>query len=209
MMTCITAATLPSPPVREACLGSFCSQIAGQSPASHNAHVWPPVSPPASTYLPHAAHDAELLRVDEALQHHANGHVDIILYHIVPQVDACMGLCHADHGLYVPHGNGDAACGLQRTAAVFSSRKARKVGSGTARSPTQKTHLTTLWQKCPKNHWWAHTPFLPKVWHISPPVCLHILLPPVFICIPQSITLVARCPCYCHVIVLHNPVKNK
>lgn len=77
------------------------------------------------THLPHAAHDTELLRVDEALQHHSDGHVDVILYHIVPQVDARMGLCHADHGLDVSHCNGDAARRLERRMASDLLRSKR------------------------------------------------------------------------------------
>lgn len=69
---------------------------------------------PWRAHLPHTAHDAELLCIHEALQHHADGHVDIVLHHVVPQVDARVGLSHADHGLNVPHCDGDAACGLQR-----------------------------------------------------------------------------------------------
>lgn len=63
-------------------------------------------------HLPHAPHDAELLRVDEALQHHPDGHVDVVLQHVVPQVHLGVGLGHADHGLDVAHGDGDAAGGL-------------------------------------------------------------------------------------------------
>lgn len=78
----------------------------------------------AHTHLPHAAHDAELLCVDEALQHHADGHVDIIFYHIVTQVDSRMGLRHADHGLDVPHRDGDAACCLEgRMRQALSARR--------------------------------------------------------------------------------------
>lgn len=85
------------------------------------------------THLPHAAHDTELLRVDEALQHHTDGHVDVILDHIVPQVDACVGLCHADHGLDVPYCDGDAACRLERIASDL--RRGQGSNSGNAKSP--------------------------------------------------------------------------
>lgn len=68
-------------------------------------------------HLSHAACDTELLGVDEALQHHADGHVDIIFYHVVPQVHACVGLRHADHGLDVPHRDGDTAGRLGRGTA--------------------------------------------------------------------------------------------
>lgn len=60
-------------------------------------------------YLAHAPHDAELLCVDEALQHHPDGHVDIVLHHVIAQVHAGVRLGHADHGFDVPHRDGDAA----------------------------------------------------------------------------------------------------
>lgn len=63
----------------------------------------------AGAHLAHAPHDTELLRVDEALQHHPDGHVDVIFHHIVPQVHAGMSLSHPDHGLNVTHCDGDAA----------------------------------------------------------------------------------------------------
>lgn len=69
-------------------------------------------NPPPLTHLPHAPHDAELLCVDEALQHDPNGHVDVILHYVVPQVHLGVSLRHADHGLDVTNCNGDAACGL-------------------------------------------------------------------------------------------------
>lgn len=67
---------------------------------------------PAVTHLPHAPHDAELLRVDEALQHHPDGHVDVVLQHVVPQVHLGVSLRHADHRLDVADSDGDAARGL-------------------------------------------------------------------------------------------------
>lgn len=67
---------------------------------------------PTHTHLSHAPHDAELLRVDEALQHHPDGHIDIVLQDVVPQVHLGVGLGHADHGLDVADRDGDAACGL-------------------------------------------------------------------------------------------------
>lgn len=63
----------------------------------------------AATNLPHAPHDAELLRVNEALQHDPDGHVDVVLQHVVPQVHLSMGLSHADHGLNMTDCDGDAA----------------------------------------------------------------------------------------------------
>lgn len=71
---------------------------------------WRP--PPPVTDLSHAPHDAELLCVYEALQHDPNGHVDVILQHIVPQVHLGMGLRHTNHGFNVTNCDGDAACGL-------------------------------------------------------------------------------------------------
>lgn len=68
-----------------------------------------------ATNLPHAPHDAELLRVDEALQHDPDGHVDIVLQHVVPQVHLGVGLGHADHGLDMTDRDGDAACCLIET----------------------------------------------------------------------------------------------
>lgn len=64
------------------------------------------------THLPHTPHYAELLCVDEALQHDPDGHVDIILQYVVPQVHFGMSLSHADHGLYVTNSDGNAARGL-------------------------------------------------------------------------------------------------
>lgn len=69
---------------------------------------------PPGTHLAHAPHDAELLRVDEALQHHPDGHVDVVLHHVIPQVHAGVSLGHPDHGLDVPHRDGDAAGRLRR-----------------------------------------------------------------------------------------------
>lgn len=69
---------------------------------------------PPGAHLAHAPHDAELLRVDEALQHHPDGHVDVVLHHVIPQVHAGVSLGHPDHGLDVPHRDGDAAGRLRR-----------------------------------------------------------------------------------------------
>ena len=65
-------------------------------------------------YPAHAPHDAVLLRVDEALQHDADGHVDVVLLYVVPQVHLGVGLGHADHGLDVPHRDWDAAGRLRQ-----------------------------------------------------------------------------------------------
>lgn len=67
----------------------------------------------AHTHLPHAPHDAELLCVDEALQHHPDGHVDVVLQNVVPQVHLGVCLGHADHRLDVADSDRDAASSLQ------------------------------------------------------------------------------------------------
>lgn len=74
----------------------------------------------AGTYLAHASHDTELLCVNETLQHHPDGHVDIILHHIISQVHTGMSLSHPDHGLNVPHCDGDAASCLRRKEKLLS-----------------------------------------------------------------------------------------
>lgn len=78
-----------------------------------------------STNLPHAPHHAELLCVDEALQHDPDGHVDVVLQYIVPQVHFGVSLRHADHGLNVTNRDGDAACGLwhQTRVGYFHSHR--------------------------------------------------------------------------------------
>lgn len=68
---------------------------------------------PPFTHLPHTPHDAELLCVDEALQHDPDGHVDVILQHVVPQMHLGVSLRHADHGLDMTDCDGNAACGLR------------------------------------------------------------------------------------------------
>lgn len=65
------------------------------------------------THLPHTPHDTELLCVDEALQHDPDGHVDVILQHIVPQMHLGMSLRHADHGLNMADCDRNAARGLR------------------------------------------------------------------------------------------------
>ena len=75
------------------------------------------ISQTVDANLPHAAHDAKLLRGNEALQHDAYGHVDIILINILSQVHASMSLSHTNHGLNVTHRDRDATCGLQSSQA--------------------------------------------------------------------------------------------
>ena len=60
-------------------------------------------------YLSHTAHDGELLRGDEGLEHDADGHVDVVLVNVVPQVDPGVGLGHPDHRLNVTHRDGNTA----------------------------------------------------------------------------------------------------
>lgn len=72
-------------------------------------------------YLSHAAHDAKLLCADEALQHDADGHVDIIFIDIVTQVHTSMCFSHADHGLNVPNSDRNAACSLVSKAKAYSA----------------------------------------------------------------------------------------
>lgn len=69
--------------------------------------------PDQFAHLPHAPHYAELLRVDEAFQHDTDGHVHVVLQHIVPQMHAGVCLGHADHGLYVTHSDWDTSRSLQ------------------------------------------------------------------------------------------------
>ncbi len=64
-------------------------------------------------HLPHAPHHAELLRVNEAFQHDTDSHVHVVLQHVIPQMHAGVCLSHADHGLYVTHGNRDTSCSLR------------------------------------------------------------------------------------------------
>lgn len=64
-------------------------------------------------HLPHAPHHAELLRVNKAFQHDTDGHVHIILKHVVPKVHAGVCLGHADHRLYVTHGDRDTSRSLR------------------------------------------------------------------------------------------------
>lgn len=75
-------------------------------------HGWGNAARPAWAHLPHAPHDAELLRVDEALQHDPDGHVHVVLQDIVPQMHLCVSLGHADHGLDVADRDGNAARSL-------------------------------------------------------------------------------------------------
>ena len=46
-----------------------------------------------------------LLRVDEGLEDDPDGHVDVVLVHVLPQVHLGVGFRQADHALDVPHGD--------------------------------------------------------------------------------------------------------
>ena len=67
-----------------------------------------------STDLPHRPHDGEFLRVDEALEHDADRHVDVILIYIISQVKSRVRFRHANHRLDVTHGDRDASGSLSR-----------------------------------------------------------------------------------------------
>lgn len=64
----------------------------------------------ASEVLLHSPHDGELLRVNEAFQHDADGHIDVVVCYVLADVHTCVGLGHADHGLDVADSDGDGAC---------------------------------------------------------------------------------------------------
>ena len=49
-----------------------------------------------------------LLRVDEGLEDDPDGHVDVVLVHVLAQVHLGVGLRQTDHALDVPHRDGDA-----------------------------------------------------------------------------------------------------
>ena len=59
-------------------------------------------------FLPHLDYGV-LLRVDEGLEDDPDGHVDVVLVHVLPQVHLGVGLRQPDHALDVPHSDGDAA----------------------------------------------------------------------------------------------------
>ena len=67
-----------------------------------------------ATDLPHRSHDGEFLRVDEALEHDADSHVDVILIYIISQVKSRVRFGHANHRLDVTHGDRDASGSLSR-----------------------------------------------------------------------------------------------
>ena len=50
-----------------------------------------------------------LLRVDEGLEDDPDGHVDVVLVHVLAQVHLGVGLRQPDHALDVPHRDGHAA----------------------------------------------------------------------------------------------------
>ena len=63
--------------------------------------------------LPHVPRHGELLRVDEALQHHPDRHVDVVFGHVLSQVHLGMRLGHADHRLDMANGDRYRASGLR------------------------------------------------------------------------------------------------
>jgi hypothetical protein len=65
-----------------------------------------------ATYASHVLHDRELLGVDEALQRDADGHVDVVLTDVVPEVHASVGLGDADHAFNVTDGDRHTSGGL-------------------------------------------------------------------------------------------------
>ena len=64
------------------------------------------------TYPAHAPHDAVLLGVDEALEHHADSHVGVVLLDVVSQVHLGVRLGHPNHRLDVADRDRDAASRL-------------------------------------------------------------------------------------------------
>jgi hypothetical protein len=60
-------------------------------------------------FLGQLSGDGQLLGLDEAIEEHLNGMVDVVCSHVLSQVHFGMGLRHSDHGLNVTHGYGDAA----------------------------------------------------------------------------------------------------
>ena len=61
--------------------------------------------PSHTTHLPHVPHDSIFLCINEALKHHSDRHINVIIVNILPQVHPGMGLSYADDGLYVAHCN--------------------------------------------------------------------------------------------------------
>ena len=77
-----------------------------------------------TTDLPHRSHDGEFLRVDEALEHDADRHVDVILIYIISQVKSRVRFGHANHRLDVTHGDWDASGRLQQIQLILNTTKA-------------------------------------------------------------------------------------
>jgi len=63
---------------------------------------------PRISRSPDGLGDRELLGLDEALEHHADGDVDVLVPHDFPQMQPRVRLRHADDGLDVPHRDGQA-----------------------------------------------------------------------------------------------------
>lgn len=75
-------------------------------------------------YASHLPHDGELLGGDEGLENDADGHVDVVLRHLPPEVHLRVGLRDADHGLHVADRDGNGARYLDHPfpSAPFPSR---------------------------------------------------------------------------------------
>ena len=76
-----------------------------------------------TTDLPHRSHDGEFLRVDEALEHDADRHVDVILIYIISQVKSRVRFRHANHRLDVTHCDWDASGRLSTNLVNFNYNK--------------------------------------------------------------------------------------
>ena len=66
-----------------------------------------------SPYLAHVSHDSKLLSVDEALKHNADGHVDVVVVHVLPQMESSVGLCNANDRLDVTNSDWNTASSLR------------------------------------------------------------------------------------------------
>ena len=64
------------------------------------------------THLLHASHDGKLLCVNETLQHHSYGHVDVIIMYILTKVKLSMCFRQSDDGFNMSDSYWDAASSL-------------------------------------------------------------------------------------------------
>lgn len=67
-------------------------------------------------YLSHSLHDAKFLCRNEALQHDAYRHVDIVFIDVVTKMHSSVTFRHANHRLNVPYRDWYASSCLNRTA---------------------------------------------------------------------------------------------